>query len=50
MRDHMVRRGITGEAPFALTHMVGPWHEVGTSWGPHLPGLGQGAAFQLAGL
>ena len=44
----MVRRTITGEAPFAPAHMVGPRHEVGTSWGAHLPGLGQGAAFQLA--
>ena len=46
----MVRRTVTGEAPFAPTHMVGPWHEMGTPWGAHLPGLGQGAAFQLARL
>ena len=29
----MVRGTVTGEAPFAPTHMVGPWHEMGTFTG-----------------
>ena len=41
MRDHMACRTITGEAPFTLAHVVGPWPEVGTLWGAHLPGLRQ---------
>ena len=44
----MVHWTITVAAPFAPAHMVGPWHEVVTSWVAHLPGLGQGTAFQLA--
>ena len=43
----MLRRTITGEAPLARAHMVGPWHEVGTSWGTHSPCLGQGGGLSV---